>query len=370
MKKKVISLLMCAVMVFSVFAGLNTSEAEAYRIKEGKEVKGLWVGFCDFEELGLKTTSEETFRKNTAKLLDRAKTYRINTVYFHARAFQDATYRSETYKASKYMSSSTAIASEAFANFDPLEIFVQEAHKRKMELHAWLNPYRITYDTFLDPAKESSTNDIKNAIREIMEYDVDGFHFDDYFYHSSKYYKDLSTGKRYTINTSEAAKRKNVNNMIKSVRKMIKDKDQTLRFGISPQGNYDNAMKTGADIKTWLASDEYVDYVTPQIYWTDDWGTKGGVTMFTNRLNQFSEMRVNKDVKMYIGLALYRANKSFKDDKGWKKSQNNMSVQIDKLRAAGMDGFVFFSAPNLFSSTAKQERINMKPQIANKEYLY
>ena len=139
-----------------------------------------------------------------------------------------------------------------------------------------------------------------------------------------------------------------------------------LVFGISPQGNYENDMNDGADVKKWLSKTGYVDYVAPQIYWTDNWGSSGSVKMFTSRLNQFT--RLNKKpskIKLYIGLALYRCGFSQSDDKGWGRSNANMKKQVKKIRKSkyvkkGVRGFILFEAENLYQKRCKKELANLR----------
>jgi len=193
-----------------------------------------------------------------------------------------------------------------------------------------------------------------------LEYDVDGIHFDDYFYHAKKYYKDPSTGKK--IKASEkpsAAKRRGYcNAMVKAAYETTHKKNGVL-FGISPAGNVENCLSGGADVKTWLTADGYIDYIAPQIYWTDNWGGNGKTKMYSNRLAQWKSINMNK-TPMYIGLALYRTGKYASDDKGWSMRDTNIRTQVKKLRAAGMDGYILFSAMDLYDSHAKMERYKLK----------
>ena len=137
-------------------------------------------------------------------------------------------------------------------------------------------------------------------------------------------------------------------------------------FGISPQGNYENDMKDGADVKKWLGKTGDVDYVAPQIYWTDNWGSSGKVKMFTNRLNQFIKLnKVPSKIKLYIGLALYRCGYKQSDDKGWGKRNTNMKNQVKKIRKSkyvkkGVHGFILFEAENLYQKRCKSELANLK----------
>lgn len=347
--KKLLSIILCTALITGLIniPVLNQQE----QVDAASEVRGLWVAYCDFKDLGLYNKNATTFRANTKKLLDKAEYYGTNTIYFHVRAFDDASWRSTTFKPSKYITSSSHLS------FDPLQIFIEEAHKKGMQLHAWMNPYRITMNTYLDPAKQSSTDRINKAIEEVSRYNVDGIHFDDYFYHAKKYYKDISTGKSITSKPSAASRRANCNNMVKSAYETSHRYGKI--FGISPAGNVENCMSGGADVKKWMSTEGYVDYIAPQIYWTDNWGSKGTTKMYSNRLAQWKSLNTN-NVDMYIGLALYRTGQKASDDKGWAKSSTNLRTQINKMRAAGMEGYILFTAPDLFDSHAKTELYKLK----------
>lgn len=329
------------------------------KLAASKEVRGLWIGFCDFGKLGLKNKSESEFRRNFASLLNKAKANGINTVYFHVRAFHDASYRSKYFKASAYLTSRRGLGKNVFKNYDPLSIVVKQCKQRNIECHAWMNPYRITYEKFLNPAKESSTADIKKAVSEVMKYGVDGIHFDDYFYHSKGNYVDVSTGETSSGKISSGQKRSNCNAMVKSIYKYVHKLDSDAKFGISPQGNYGNCMASGADVKKWLNKSGYIDYIVPQIYWTDNWSSSGNVRMYSIRLALWKAINKNK-TDMMVGLALYRTGKNQSDDRGWGRKKTNLYEQVKKLRKAGMKGYVLFSAPNLSDSRCSAELANLR----------
>ena len=119
-------------------------------------------------------------------------------------------------------------------------------------------------------------------------------------------------------------------------------------------------MNSGADIDTWLSEDGYIDYIIPQIYWTDQWGDDGSTTMFTDRLNIFLEKRKNK-AKFYVGLALYKTQKTGNsNDPGWTWKDTNLAEQLDEIKEKGADGYVFFSAQFLFRNCAKEEVSNLR----------
>ncbi len=368
MKKRIATILTIFVFgVVSLAGGMPLCQPQEAAAASDGETRAIWLAYVDFETLGMKTDSESVFRKNASTFLDKAKSNSINTVYFHVRAFDDAAWKSDTFPASKYLTSkasSEVSASETYA-FDPLKTMVELTHKKGMELHAWMNPYRINMDYFLDPAYESSTERIQTAVKEVMAYDVDGIHFDDYFYHAKKGYKywnDNGKLKKSDVTASSlpsaAKKRKNVNEMVQQVYRAVKELDKDVSFGISPAGNIENCRSAGADVDTWLSEDGYVDYLVPQIYWTDQWGSSGTTTMFTNRLKAWKELNQN-DTAMYIGLASYRAGGTYADDPGWGKKSTNLANQLNKLRTQGCQGYALFSAKDLYRSAAAKELKNL-----------
>jgi uncharacterized lipoprotein YddW (UPF0748 family) len=319
--------------------------------------------------MGLIDKSKSTFAANYRKILTEAKKYGVNTVYFHVRSFDDAAWMSNTFKACKYLDSDASDGKTAAKtySYDPLQVVIDETHNQGMELHCWMNPYRVTHDYYLDPAKSATTNRILTAVDELMEYDIDGIHFDDYFYNAGEGYVPAGTtasqasSRGYSVNISAATKRANVNAMVKKVHAKVHTANG-LVFGISTQGNYENCMADGADVKTWLSNEGYVDYLAPQIYWTDQWGSSGNTTMFTNRINLFKSHN-EIGVPLYAGLALYRTGYSQSDDYGWGHSNKNLATQLTKLRKAGYRGWALFSSQYLFRSRCATELSNFKAAL-------
>lgn len=350
--KRILSIILSLVLVLTIFSAdglLKKNEVQAR-----SELRGIWIGYPDFNGLGLCDKSEYVFRENTKNILKTAKYYGTNTVYFHVRAFDDASWISPTFKPSRFLTSKSKFT------YDPLQIFIEETHKLNMELHAWMNPYRITHNTYYNPAKAASTTRITTAINEVLKYDVDGIHFDDYFYHAKKYYKDPLTGSNIKASSkpSAAKRRANCNVMIKAAYSTTHAKPGVI-FGISPAGNVENCMSGGADVVEWLQNTGYIDYIAPQIYWTDNWGSDGKTKMFSNRLAQWKALNINR-TNMYIGLALYRTGQKSPDDKGWAKRNTNIRTQVGKLRNAGMNGYIIFSSMDLYDKHASKERYKLK----------
>lgn len=337
-----------AVVLVVIAVGLLCSTCEKHvEVQESQKMQGVWVSYVDFKKLGLYNKTENEFRANAEAFYERAESFSLNTVFFHVRAFKDATYNSDYFPMSKYIWDRKEEIS-----YDPLEIMIELAHEHDMQLHAWMNPYRqrTLEQAILDPAKQSSTDNILLCIDEVLEnYQVDGIHFDDYFYKEGS-------------NVSTSEKMNHVNNMIRTVYKEVKKLNPDAVFGISPAGNVGYCESIGADVKTWMSEDGYVDYVIPQIYWTDEHSATWREKMFSDTLDEWCEMREN-DADLYVGLALYRTGTSAADDPGWERSDHNIEFQINQIQQKKCDGFVFFSASDLFRKRAESELSHSLPLL-------
>jgi uncharacterized lipoprotein YddW (UPF0748 family) len=151
--------------------------------------------------------------------------------------------------------------------------------------------------------------------------------------------------------------------MVRTIYKTVKKENSDLLFGISPAGNIEYAESLGCDLRTWLSKDGYVDYIVPQIYWSDQYVINGKVTpLFSQRLKKWTALNKN-DTPMYIGLAMYRAGSRISSDLGWRRKSTNIVSQIKKAKKAGCDGFVLFSSSYLYRSNSKKEMKNYRKYI-------
>ena len=361
MKKRTKNIIVSFALLLSFVIGIFVPQPAqvAQAVSASSSMRGIWVSYNDYAKLGMANVSENTYISNVDAFLQTASKHNFNTVFLHVRAFDDAIWKSKTFPASSYLTSKASRGTTAAKtySYDPLADFIRVADRYDIEVHAWLNPYRITLTKFLDPAKLANQSRVKKAIKELAKYDIAGIHFDDYFYHSQGgYVKNYKSEKVYNKNISAQKKRNNVNKLIKACYRLCHQKG--LVFGISPQGNYDNDMNSGADVKTWLSKNKYVDYVAPQIYWTNQYGSAGNVTMFSDRLNQFDNLHTN-NAKLYVGLALYRTGVNYSYDPGWVRSNTNMKDQIAEAASAGWDGYIMFSASYLYNNESAQERYHL-----------
>ena len=248
-------------------------------------------------------------------MLDSLQAYNINAVIFQARPCADTFYYSEIEPWSRHLTGQQGKAPHN--NFDPMEFLIEEAHKRHMEFHAWLNPYRVstsesevlhrshiyhqhpewfvTYgkQIYFDPGLPQSREHICKVVRDIVKrYDIDAIHMDDYFYPypiSGSDFPDNYSFNRYAasqgFNKNQRAdwRRHNVNILIEELKYTIAREKPYVRFGISPFGIYRNKKSTPdgsgsntnglqnydnlyADVKLWVEKG-WIDYNIPQIYW-------------------------------------------------------------------------------------------------------
>jgi uncharacterized lipoprotein YddW (UPF0748 family) len=332
-------------------------------------------------------------------MFDDVKSMGMNAVFVHVRPFADAMYRSKYFPWSSYASG----AQGKDPGFDPLTLMVAAAHKRGLQIHAWINPYRITKNTtnvdslyknnqaykwlhdgksaddrwvltwgnqlFYNPSITEVRNLIVNGVKEIVtNYDVDGIHFDDYFYPSlgANYAKvfDAPEYEKYKASTLAAGKKAQdivawrktqVNYLVSRVYKAIKDIKPNVQFGISPAGviaNLEAKSQYYVDLKTWFTKSGYIDYICPQIYFSLDHPTAA----FDKILYQWIDYMGKSKVKLYVGLAIYKSGVKLSLEPQWTNDPYLLKNEIDLSRSTGrVSGFAYFSYNDLISDRAREQ---------------
>lgn len=275
-----------------------------------REFRGAWLHVIGQSQWQNKTTEQakEYIQDQFQKLQDAG----CNAVIFQVRPTADAVYKSELEPWSAWLTGKRGKAPSP--EWDPMEFAIMEAHKRGLEFHAWLNPYRVTSNarevlpashiskqephrfvkfngqTFFDPAYKENRDFICDVVRDILNrYDVDAIHIDDYFYpypaNGKKFEADDSSYKKFGNGLERKEwRRHNVDLLIEQLYSTIKSTKSWVRFGVSPFGiwrnkssdprgsesnglqNYDDLY---ADVLLW-AKNGWVDYLAPQLYWTLD----------------------------------------------------------------------------------------------------
>lgn len=299
----------CLLILFAVFIMAQMSFAQ---VMPKREFRGAWMQCVNGMYLG-KSMGE--VRDMLTSQLDVLQKANINVIVFQVRPEGDALYRSPYEPWSRYLTGVQGKAPED--GWDPLEWMVEQCHKRGMECHAWINPYRAKTKgtTVLDPThaakmypdrvfeyrdllifnpalKENREYTCMIAKDIVTRYDVDGLHIDDYFYPYPEAGLEMPDREYYEADKRkfkniEDWRRDNVNKLIQDLCKTIHKAKPWVKFGVSPFGIYKNApggvngkncaegSATGgtqnysdlyADVKLW--SDKgWIDYMVPQIYW-------------------------------------------------------------------------------------------------------
>ena len=351
------------------------SAAKADFEKNG--MKGIWISYIELQNVDFST--KESFTADITEMFDNCKNMGLNTVIVHVRSFGDAYYNSSFFPYSHIMTGTQG----QNPGFDPLEIMVETAHTIGLRFEAWINPYRVklynhpkelsvdnpakntalTISTdsgvFYNPAMREVRDLVTNGVIEIIQnYNVDGIHFDDYFYPDTAVELDKKDYSAYNGNLSlDDWRRENVNMLVRQVYSAIKQYDENITFGISPQGNDDNNYHMQySDIKLWMSEEGYTDYIMPQLYWGFDYLTKGGSDRygFKNLSYEWSQYKKLDSVHLYIGLGAYRigaGDGGFNQQNEW-SSGHNLADMITVINAnPALQGYALYSYNSLFDTS-------------------
>jgi uncharacterized protein YbbC (DUF1343 family)/uncharacterized lipoprotein YddW (UPF0748 family) len=290
-----------------------TGDPSGRKPEAEREFRAAWVATVDNINWPSKPgLPVEEQKKEAIKLLDLLYQNNFNAVVFQVRPQCDALYHSDLEPWSYYLTGEQGKAPDPY--YDPLEFWIEEAHKRGLELHAWLNPYRAHHPAggevtdvsivkkrpdlvvklgdegywWLDPAKQGTQDHSFNVVMDLVRrYDLDGIHFDDYFYPYPDYnnFKDFPDDESWAAYQQSGGKlsrsdwrRDAVNKFIERLYTAIKAEKPWVKFGLSPfgiwqpynppaiGGSFNQHETLYADAKLWL-NKGWVDYYSPQLYW-------------------------------------------------------------------------------------------------------
>lgn len=356
-------------------------------VQEG-EMRAVWISYYELDGRG-KTAAQ--FADMIGDMFDKIKGMGLNTVVVHVRANSDAFYPSSYFPWSEYAAGQQG----QNPGYDPLAILIDAAHDRDLAFHAWLNPYRVSnktddpmelaennparvYLTDGDPSNDSwaipwdggmyynpgvveMQKLILDGVREILDnYDVDGIHFDDYFYPTSDPAFDAATYAAYAEKAGNNAlslgdwRRANVNSLMQAVYRLADSRG--VPFGISPSahisndGSDRNYQELYADIALWMREGGYAHYITPQLYFGFQYPKAD--FRFDNLLNQWLSLPRAEGVRLYVGLAAYKIGTEDAGSTEWQESEDILSRQLSLLRQAETDGFMLYSYGSIVSSAA------------------
>ncbi len=355
-----------------------------------REFRGVWIAtVVNIDWPKHKTDAVSKQQQDFIALLEYYKSLHFNAVIVQVRTAGDAFYPSKLAPWSEYLTGEQGNPPTPF--YDPLKWMITESHKRGLEFHAWLNPYRATMS--LDTTKLSTNHDfyvhrdwmikygnryyynpglpqvqkhLTAIVKEVVErYDVDAIHFDDYFYPykiKDEFFNDTTSYKLYALpnQSIEDWRRANVDSLIYNIHKTIKSSKPYVQFGISPFGVWRNASvdergsntQAGqtnyddlyADPLTWMKNG-WIDYLAPQLYWR----IKHPKVSHSLLIDWWSKNTQNTN--LYIGNAAYRVKTA--NHKDWNK-KSQLPKQLNLAREnKQVKGNIFFSAKSLYNKHQK-----------------
>ena len=294
------------------------------------EFRGVWIASVYNIDWPKTLDNPEAQKQEFIEILDKLDSLNINAIFVQVRPTSDALYKSYINPWSKYLTGEQG----KYPGYDPLQFMIEETHKRNMEFHAWLNPYRITTQgtdlnelapnnparikpewvlefnnaLFYDPENPEVIEYVAITVYEIIKkYDVDGIHFDDYFY---PYDYPLPEGEDREGEVANN-RRESVNNLIRTIYKVIKSTKPSVQFGVSPYGVWknkssdligseSNSLESYYDLYmdtlTWI-DENTIDYIAPQIYWSTDNNDSNYEVM----VSWWNDVVKDSGVRLYIG---------------------------------------------------------------------
>ena len=333
--------------------------------------RAVWVSYLEWQQVDFSTP--ETFSGDIAVILDNIRDLGATVVLAQVRPFGDALYPSSYYPFSHLCTGQQG----RDPGYDPLALLVQAAHDRGLALEAWVNPYRIQAgltpalcgaspaklhpdwvkytDTgaYLDPANTAVRHYIADAVGELCaNYDVDGIHFDDYFYPTTDPAFDAADyAASGTALTRDDWRRENVNALVELCHATARR--YGVRFGVAPVGDPEqNYALQYSDAARWLRQGT-VDYLMPQLYWGQEYVKDGDTSHSLARLaGAWAALPRAAGVRLYAGLGAYRIGAGDGSDAGseW-VSGRALADQLNLLDRLGVQGAGLYRYASLFDAS-------------------
>lgn len=351
------------------------------------KIKGVWINYLEFSSI-INGHDERSYQKEADIMLDKIADLGLNTVFLHVRSHSDSFYPSAIFPWSSYINKGAGVS------YDPLAYFVEQAHKRQIAVHAWVNPYRISTGTldelnannpaynmrkdsnrvvaidsgvYYNPASSEVRSLVLSGVREIIEnYKVDGIQYDDYFYPTDDKSFDSIAYHQYCDATATPMtladwRRCQVNLLISGTYQLTRQ-FPGVAFGVSPAAdskrNYESLY---ADAAAWVDGG-YVDYLCPQLYFGFEYPLEA--FQFDHLIDSWQKLAGS--VPLYIGLASYKVGEMDADSTEWVTSTDLLARETDYAAAAsGVTGICFYHYTSLFKedSISIAQRENVKKAL-------
>ncbi|WP_265522679.1 glycoside hydrolase family 10 protein [Oerskovia flava] len=328
----------------AALAGSTHAATSGTPIPRKRDLRAMWISsVVNIDWPSASGLSADQQKAEFLHWLDVARDFRLNTVFVQVRPTADAFWPSPYEPWSQYLTGTQG----QDPGYDPLGFVVEESHRRNLEIHAWYNPYRVSMQSdltqlvpdhparqhpdwvwayggklYFDPGLPEAQEHIKNAILHSVEnYDIDGVHFDDYFYPYAVAGETIPDEGTFATHGAgfdriDDWRRHNVDEFVRSISARIKEAKPWVKFGISPFGIWRNAStdprgsETGgsqsydmqfADTRKWVL-EGWLDYINPQIYW--QFGL--AVADYAKLVPWWAELAAQSGTQLYIGEALYK----------------------------------------------------------------
>lgn len=368
---------------------------------QGRELRGMWVAtVVNIDWPSRPGLPPERQRAELLALFDAAVARRLNTVILQIRPTADAFWPSRFEPWSEYL---TGVQGRS-PGWDPLAFAVREAHKRRLELHGWFNPYRVANHTdpgrlvpthparihpewalpyggklYYNPGLPEVRRFVQDALLDaVWRYDLDGVHFDDYFYPypvAGQVFDDTAAYERYGAGFPDRAawRRDNIDRLVRETGERIKRRKPHVRFGISPFAVWRNrttdprGSDTKAGVQTYddLHADtlgwvrrQWIDYIVPQCYWHIGFAAADYAAL----VPWWAEAVRGTNVQLYIGEALYRAGDPTQPAPWQDPAELSRHVALGR-RHPEVRGNVYFSARNVVA-----DRIGAMARVVKDHY--
>lgn len=375
--------------IFILYIALITiSSAMAQNIR--KEMRGAWIATVkNIDWPQSRTQPADQQKEDLIKIINEYHENGINAVFMQIRSASDAYYQSDLEPWSEWITGKQGQKPSPY--YDPMQTAIEQCHKNGMEFHAWFNPYRavsnvntsniannhvskmhpewcVRYgdDLWLDPGIPEVRNFIVQIVMDVVRrYDINGVHFDDYFYPypiAGKDFPDSATYAKYNDPVRPLSRndwrRKNVDLVIEQLHDSIKSVKPYVKFGIAPFGiwrnktsdprgsesrgleNYDALY---ADVLLWLQKG-WIDYVAPQLYWYIGYQHAN----FEVLIQWWKQNLYGKH--LYIGHALYMSTPENQNEE-WRKP-TQIPSQLRLVRKFAADGSI------LYNTTSFRKNVN------------
>jgi uncharacterized lipoprotein YddW (UPF0748 family) len=392
--KKLLALLLIIIIISTVSAQ-----------HKKREMRAVWIAtVANIDWPSQRNLTSKAQRIEMRKLLDDLVKNNMNAIVIQIRPTADAFYPSALEPWSHWLTGKQGVRPNPY--YDPLQFIIEEAHKRCIDVHVWLNPYRVTNSEslsvlnknhlyfknkdifvkygdkyYFEPGLDETREFLNRVVQDVVErYDIDAVHFDDYFYPyrvGNEEFPDEATFRKFprgfAPNQKDDWRRNNVNLVIAELQQTIKSIKPWVEFGISPFGVWRNssvdprgsATEAGvqnyddlyADILKWL-NDGTIDYVVPQLYW--EIGKKRAD--YEVLVKWWSENSVGKN--LYIGL--YNSQLGSPDANAAWRNGNEVVRQLNMNKLyPQVDGAVYFSAKQFVKN-----KLGLNDSLQNNFYKY